>query len=83
MVQIRFLTDERAVQAEETARATAKAEHLETQLSQTHAKLHALQAALAAARKQTDDTTAAMQALAADKVPHRPTQSQMCQLSTH
>ena len=83
IVQIRFLTDERAVQADDLARATAKAEHLETQLSQARAELHALRAALVDAQKQADSSAAAMQALMADKVLYVPMESQLCELSMH
>ena len=69
-MQVRFLTDERAVQAEDVAKASAKAEHLEAQLSQAVASREALRAALEDAQKQAHTTATTMHALTADKVRH-------------
>ncbi len=67
-VQIRFLSDERAVLAEDLARATARAERLEQQQAQALAHHEALRAELAEAQKQAHSMVTAMQTMAADKV---------------
>ncbi len=69
-MQVRFLTDERAVQAEDLARASARAEHLEGQLSQAVADREGLRAALEDAQKHAHSMATAMQTLTADKVMH-------------
>ncbi|CAL5228386.1 g11509 [Coccomyxa viridis] len=65
--QIRFLSDERAVLAEDLARATARAERLEQQQAQALAHHEALRAELAEAQKQAHSMVTAMQTMAADK----------------
>ena len=67
-VQIRFLSDERAVLAEDLARATAKAQQLELQHSQALAEREALRAELAKAQEQAHSMATAMQTITADKV---------------
>lgn len=71
-VQIRFLTDERAVLTEDLARATARAEHLEQQLTEAAGDRNNLRAVQAEAQQQARSMTTAMQTLTADKVMHGP-----------
>ena len=71
-VQVRFLADERAVLAEDLARATARAEQLEQQLADAVGDRDNLRAALAEAQQQARSATAAMQTLTADKVSQGP-----------
>ncbi len=76
-MQIRFLSDERAVLAEDLARATARAEHLELQQSQALADHAALRAELEEAQKQAHSMAGAVQTLTADKVIPAHTASQV------
>lgn len=68
VAQIKFLSDKRAILAEDCASAAAKAECLDRQLSEAATESDGLRAALAEAQKQAQRLTVSTAALTAQNV---------------
>jgi phage shock protein A len=67
-LQIKFLSDERAVIAEECTKAATKAERLEKELSQAVSDRSALRAALTDTQTHIHGLSASLQTVTAEKV---------------
>ena len=83
LLQIKFLSDERTIIAEECTRATTKAERLEKELSQDVSDRSALRAALTDAQTHIHGLSASLQTVTAEKVTCITDPLHACPLRCH